>query len=739
MSELAESEDLAKSPDWTKPPGPATKASVEIEDFIGKYWGKPGGAERATYQMFLTELAQLLGAPTPDPGAGGELGAYQFEGPVRSEAALGKKGTGRIDLYKRGCFILEAKQSQLKPGESLPVEPPEDALEPVYDLFGNITGHQAPSGKRKPRYDRLMAEARIQAERYSLALPTGHKPPPFLIVADIGRTFEFYFDWTGDGRGYGFFPDQQSYRVSLEQLRDEGMRDLLRGIWLDPASVDPRLKAVEVTGDIARRLSRVAASLEEAQRQLNPGKAEFEVSLGIEATSLFLMRVLFCMFAEDVELLPKGSFTSFLDDSRRKSDLWWRRGLEDLWQAMNRADVHNRFWVHGDALVRYFNGNLFSAARVYDLPQEFRGELYEAARHEWKNVEPAIFGTLLEQVLTASERAKLGAHYTPRPYVQRLVNATIGDVLRPEWNAVREAADIGAIRAFHTRLTALAILDPACGTGNFLYVAMELLQQLEGEAIQLAAELGETIAPAVHPNQFKGLELNPRAAVIAELVLWIGWLRHRLANHPNSIGEPVLPTLTNINMGTHGGYDAVLRRTATGEPGYRQRRWRPIGPRRISLSAIRPLSAGKYLREESWRRLCRGAVAGQSARAQKRRFRHAMVGSRRAYPATAGKPVATLRLRHHQFDHPDVFTAGDRRLSQILPELARGGGTAAKRWWRGLTPQAPASPPLPLRQPCGLPPPRASSERIGPSRSSSPSPITPGPAPPPMPPPCASP
>ena len=552
---------------------------MELEQFIAKYWGKPGGAERATYQMFLTELAMVLGAPTPDPASGGLLGNYQFEGPVKSEAALGKKGTGRIDLYKRDCFILEAKQSQLKEGEAPPEEPPVEAAEPVRDLFGNITGYQSVGGKLRPRYDRLMAEARIQAERYSLALPSGHKPPPFLIVADVGRTFEVYFDWTGDGRGYGFFPDQQNYRITLEQLRDAQVRELLHAIWLDPASIDPRKKAVEVTRDIAERLSRVAAQLEsdERERLKIRDHAEFEVSLGIEKTALFLMRVLFCMFAEDVELLPKGSFVQFLDESRAKSNNWWRAGLHDLWAKMNQRDEANRFWPYGDAIVRYFNGNLFSSATVYDLPQEFRGELYEAAKRDWRSVEPAIFGTLLEQVLTPSERAKLGAHYTPRPYVQRLVSATIGDLLIPEWEGARDraraseeagdhAAAIAALKAFHDRLCALRILDPACGTGNFLYVSMELLLQLEGEAIQLAIELGEDMAPSVHPNQFLGLELNPRAAVIAELVLWIGWLRHRLANHPASIADPVLPTLTNINFGTHGGYDAVLRHKPTGEP-----------------------------------------------------------------------------------------------------------------------------------------------------------------------------
>jgi hypothetical protein len=287
---------------------------------------------------------------------------------------------------------------------------------------------------------------------------------------------------------------------------------------------------------------------------------------------------------------------------------------------MNHGDEHNRFWNQGDALVRHFNGNLFSSAKVYDLPQEFKGELLEAAKRDWRSVEPAIFGTLLEQVLTKAQRAQLGAHYTPRPYVQRLVSATFGDLLNAEWAEVEEAvrlllnpsplageeggalapegegagapatkqtkaaqtrrnpsprplpqgerekSAITLIQDFHTRLCALRILDPACGTGNFLYVSMEELLRLEGKITALAESLGQPITPAVHPNQFLGLELNPRAAVIAELVLWIGWLRHRLANHPTAIGDPVLPTLTNINGGTHGGFDAVLRRTATGEP-----------------------------------------------------------------------------------------------------------------------------------------------------------------------------
>jgi hypothetical protein len=586
---------------------------VTIDQLLKKWLGQEGGAERANYQMFLTELTLALGLPTPEPKGQG-LGEYQFEAPVKSQAVLGTKGTGRIDLYKRDCFILEAKQSQLKEGEAAPPDPAGPPPEPLKDLFGNIVGFQEPKGKAPPRYDRLMADARVQAERYALALPDEHRTPPFLIVADIGRTFELYFDWAGNGRGYGPFPDERHYRVRLEDLAsadkiaplDLTAANTLRAIWTTPAEIDPRLKAAAVTRDIAELLSKVAAQLEKEERDRNPGAVE--IALGIEATSLFLMRMLFCMFAEDVELLPKDSFKRFLADAKGRSELFWRDGLTNLWSRMNSPDETNRFWSQGDAIVRYFNGNLFANTRIYDLPPEHKEYLLIAAGKDWRAVEPAIFGTLLEQVLTAADRSRLGAHYTPRAYVERLVQATIMDVLTPEWVAVRDAArakaDAGDTAAaiadacaFHRRLNDLRVLDPACGTGNFLYVAMEQLLRLEGEVRQFVVGLGGTLAPAVLPNQFLGLELNPRAAVIAELVLWIGWLRYRLANTPEAIVDPVLPPLANINGGTHGGYDAVLVRTLTGEPDTQKPR-RPEWPEADYIVGNPPfIGKGSIIRE----------------------------------------------------------------------------------------------------------------------------------------------
>ncbi len=561
---------------------------MDIQGFIAKWQGITGGAERANYAQFINDFCQALGLPEPGVAEGGKLGAYQFEGPVQGGGAGGN--TGAIDLYKKGNFILEAKQSKLTAAQQ---QQPElfDAAE---------TAPATPSGAR---YDRLMRDALAQAKRYAVNLPADHPWPPFLIVCDVGRAFELYFDWSGNGRGYGYFPDQQSYRIDLHSLAsdqplkgvDRTPADLLAAIWTNPASVDPRAKSAEVSREIAKRLADVSKWLEETQKIRTTDALDRDRSLAIEETALFLMRVIFCMFAEDVGLLPKRSFTNFLGMTLER-EAAFEPELRNLWQIMGRPDGE-RYASAVGAEVRYFNGGLFESARTYSLSLADRGELYEAAKADWTKVEPAIFGTLLEQALTAKERAKLGAHYTPRAYVERLVQATIMDVLDAEWDAAihpspsGEGPGVGALEtaprqtdsphptpspegeglmkratAFHARLASLRILDPACGTGNFLYVAMENLMRLESDVVETIRQLGGQATPVVGPHQFLGLELNARAAVIAELVLWIGWLRWRMKNDPDAAPDPVLQRGDNINFGTHGGYDAVLRRTPTGEP-----------------------------------------------------------------------------------------------------------------------------------------------------------------------------
>ncbi|MEP7348922.1 MAG: DNA methyltransferase [Sphingorhabdus sp.] len=570
---------------------------MNIGAFINKWRGVTGGQERANYGQFINDFCQALGLPLPQPAAAGVLGDYQFEGPVQGGGAGGN--TGAIDLYKKGHFILEAKQSKLS-----------DAQKQQSELFD--VGEDAPASPSGARYDRLMRDALAQAKRYAVNLPSNHPWPPFLIVCDVGRAFEVYFDYSGNGRGYGYFPDQQSYRFDIARFTGDDVQEIFRAIWTNPSSIDPRAKSAEVSRGIAKRLADVSQWLESTQRLKTSESTDSVRSLAIEETALFLMRVIFCMFAEDVGLLPKKSFTAFLEKTV-ENEAAFEPELAQLWQVMGRADgIRYASAIGGD--VRYFNGGLFASSKTYSLSNADRGELVVAAKADWTKVEPAIFGTLLEQALTPGERAKLGAHYTPRPYVERLVQATIMDVLDGEWEGIvspsplvgedqiggraasaapktqtsnapaiipsdadasgphpipphrgEGALSLEAATNFHTRLASLRILDPACGTGNFLYVAMENLMRLESDVIETIRQLGGHAEPKVGPQQFLGLELNPRAAVIAELVLWIGWLRWRMKNDPDAAPQPVLKQFGNINFGGHAGYDAVLRHKPTGE------------------------------------------------------------------------------------------------------------------------------------------------------------------------------
>ena len=196
----------------------------------------------------------------------------------------------------------------------------------------------------------------------------------------------------------------------------------------------------------------------------------------------------------------------------------------------------------------------------------------QAAKADWQHVEPAIFGTLLEQALNPAERRKLGAHYTPRAYVERLVVATIieplrdgmgersGDAPRPSApTATPRAPPSGSCEAFHEQLCETRMLDPACGTGNFLYVALELMKRLEGEVLEALASLSAVRSALrrlrkqdVDPHQFLGLEINPRAAAIAELVLWIGYLQWHFRTRGGLPPEPILQEFKNIKVTGRG-------------------------------------------------------------------------------------------------------------------------------------------------------------------------------------------
>lgn len=491
-----------------------------IDRFIAR-WQAASGPERANCQIFLSELCELLGLPRPDPARDDTRdNAYVFERRVTFRHGDGSESRGYIDLYKRGCFVLEAKKTDTTIGSG--------------------------------QWDNAMLRARGQAEQYARALPAEEGRPPFLIVADVGRSIELYSEFTRSGATYVPYPDPRSHRLRLEDLRREDIRERLTRVWAEPLSLDPTRWSARVTREIAKRLAQLAMSLEKAGHHS-------------ETVAAFLMRCLFTMFAEDVGLLPKRGFTELLESLRETPKLFMPM-VHDLWQIMN----HGGFSAALRADLLRFNGGLFAEPAVLPLDRDQIELLIDAARADWRQVEPAIFGTLLERALDPVERHRLGAHYTPRAYVERLVLPTVVEPLREDWRNVQAAAlsldragkhgeAVDLVRSFHRQLCTVRVLDPACGSGNFLYVTLEHLKRLEGEVLNTLEEMGDTqikldAAGTVDPHQLLGLETNPRAARIAEAVLWIGYLQWHFRTCGNvTPPQPVLKDFHNIER-----RDAVL-------------------------------------------------------------------------------------------------------------------------------------------------------------------------------------
>ena len=267
-----------------------------------------------------------------------------------------------------------------------------------------------------------MVQAKGQAERYAKALPVDHGWPPFLLIVDVGYCIEVYADFTGTGKAYVQFPDRTGFRIMLDDLRDAAIRERLRAIWEDPKSLDPTAHAAKATRDIATLLATVARRLEARGHSA-------------ESTSGFLMRVLFTIFAEDTNLIPKGGFSTLLKSQRGHPEALPLQ-LSALWEAMDKGTFSPALGT----IMRRFNGYLFKEHDAIPVDAEELEVLIQAATADWTSVEPAIFGTLLERALDPKERAKLGAHYTPRAYVERLVMPTIIEPLRADWLGVRAAA-----------------------------------------------------------------------------------------------------------------------------------------------------------------------------------------------------------------------------------------------------------------------------------------------------------
>ena len=511
----------------------------QIDAFIAR-WKDTGGSEHANYQLFVIELTELLGLDRPNPATDDDSNDhYRFERPV-TFAHTHKRTTGFIDAYRAGHFVLETKQ-----GVNQKKNRAADLAKGTAARSQKRIGHGV---RGTAAWDDTMLKARNQADNYARAVARDDGWPPFLMIVDVGHVIELYADFSKQGQGYNQFPDGTRYRIYLDDLRKDDIRDLLCTIWTDPYSLDPSLKAAEVTRDIAAHLAELGKSFE--------GQGHDS-----ETVARFLMRCLFSMFAEDVDLIPRGSFTELLHKLRGHPE-HAQPALKGLWETMNTGGFSQVLMQD----LKRFNGGLFKEAAALPLNNLQLGLLIEAAEADWKQVEPAIFGTLLERALDKRQRHKLGAHYTPRAYVQRLVTPTIIEPLREDWRDVQTAVQrltedgktddaLKLVRDFHHKLCETTVLDPACGSGNFLYVALEMMKRLEGEVTSLMIELGDTRPLiTVDPHQFLGIELNPWAANVAELVLWIGYLQWHYRTHGTAApSEPVLRDFKNIRNA-----DAVL-------------------------------------------------------------------------------------------------------------------------------------------------------------------------------------
>jgi SAM-dependent methyltransferase len=520
-----------------------TISQPDATGFIER-WASSGAAERANYQIFLTELCDVLNVPRPEPTKINEdENAYVFEKAVIFHHGDGTNSTGRIDLYKRGCFVLEAKQGSNQNNQAQP------------ELIPRTRRTRRGTAVRGTQsWDQAMMAARGQAEQYARALPAGEGRPPFLIIVDVGHSIALYAEFSRTGGAYVPFPDSTRFRIPLRELEKEEVRELLRAVWTDPLALDPARRSARITREIAERLARLAKSLEASGHKP-------------ERVAAFLMRSIFTMFAEDVRLVPKNSFTELLESIRGQVKIFPDM-VESLWRAMAEGSFSPTL---KQKLLR-FNGGLFESAEALPITEDELELLIEASRADWHDVEPAIFGTMLEQALDPVERHKLGAHYTPRAYVERLVLPTVIEPLRDEWAAAQAAAvtlakagrldeAVAEVERFHHHLCNVRVLDPACGTGNFLYVTLEHMKRLEGEVLTALEDFGEQQRELIEvdPHQLLGLEVNPRAAAIADLVLWIGHLQWHFRTRGDALPqEPVLKKFHNIeNRDAVLAYDAV--------------------------------------------------------------------------------------------------------------------------------------------------------------------------------------
>ena len=449
--------------------------------------------ERSAAQEHFIDLCRVIGHPTP-----AELDSTGDTFTFERGAAKSIGGQGWADVWYRGHFAWEYKG-------------------PHKDLV--------------KAYDQLL--------RYKDDLEN----PPLLIVSDL-NVIEIHTNFTGTPKVV--------HRIDLHTFATDASQRLLRQVFTDPEALRPGITVEGVTEEAARQFGAIALGMH--QRGVDPHRAAH-----------FLMQLLFCLFAEDVKLLPNTVFSKMVAFGQRNPERFTAEAT-DLLATMNTGGA-----VAYEEIPR-FNGGLFATVDVPTLTAAEIAILHKAAALDWSAIEPSIFGTLFERSLDPGQRAQLGAHYTGRADIERVIDPVVMTPLRRRWEAVkaeiapliarrneattpqtrrnREAEIATRLNAFIEELTAVRILDPACGSGNFLYVALERLLDLEKEVrVYGAVEAGLPMGiPAVRPHQVLGLEINAYAQQLAQVAVWIGYLQWMIGNGFTGISEPVLDPLETIRL-----------------------------------------------------------------------------------------------------------------------------------------------------------------------------------------------
>jgi len=503
------------------------------QEFIRK-WSASSLKERSASQEHFIDLCHLLGQKTPaeaDP----EGAWYTFEKGASKQGG----GEGWADVWMKGHFAWEYKGKHKDLGAA---------------------------------YDQLL--------RYRESLDN----PPLLVVCDMDR-FQIHTNFTGTAK--------MVHSFSLKDLEQERIRKLLEALFVDPDRLRPGTRVEEVTEKAASEFASLAESLR--SRGVEPRTAAH-----------FLDRLLFCLFAEDVGLLPGRLFQRLIDAGSHDPDELTGM-LEALFEAMTEG---GRF---GTERIHHFDGGLFSDSEVIALTPTEIDILRRAAALNWGQIEPAIFGTLFERGLDPSKRSQLGAHYTDRGSILRVVEPVLMVPLRREWaetakkvSGLLEQATTAKQATLETRfrkgarqaierfrkdhLDAIRVLDPACGSGNFLYVALEQLHELEKEVLLLLAEVDKgqfSLDIRVGPHMLKGIELNSFAQELAQVTVWIGHLQWHLKNGFSFTKDPVLRPIEAIEC-----RDAILDLSDPRHP--KEADW----PEATVVIGNPPFLGGKKLRSE---------------------------------------------------------------------------------------------------------------------------------------------